>query len=137
MNKAYAIVGFEQRPLGNLPFVVEWIFLSSFPSNITFLNRVIYFFYRWLHVFICVIHMQSIMQVWFMKDGLKLFWKNLIRCLSCNKISIIQLWEYHLVYIGKIFYLINSLEMWMTFFFNGANISNSRYVDAPIKKEIQ
>lgn len=44
MNKAYAIVGFEQRPLGNPPFVVEWIFLSGFPSNITFLNRVIYFF---------------------------------------------------------------------------------------------
>lgn len=136
MNKAYAIVGFEQRPLGNLPFVVEWIFLSSFPSNITFLNRIIYFFYRWLHVFICVIYMQSIMQVWFMKDGLKLFWKNLIRCLSCNKISIIQLWEYHLVYIGKIsfdkfFRNVNDV------FFNGANISNSRYVDAPMKKEIQ
>lgn len=43
MNKAYAIVGFEQRPLGNLPFVVEWFFLSSFPANITFLNRVIFF----------------------------------------------------------------------------------------------
>lgn len=37
--------------------------------------------------------------------------ENLIRCLSCNKISIIQLREYNLVYIGKISYLINSLEM--------------------------
>lgn len=122
-NKAYAIMGFEQRPcaLGNLPFVVEWFFLSNFPANIIFFFKIELFcfpvtpriYWRHLHA------IDNLSLIYDEKDGLKLFWKNLNRCLfvslCCNSTSNIQLKEYQLVFMENS-YLINSLEMWMTFF---------------------